>query len=231
MALNAAGYQTTGTPPGTSAATGSYLPLTGTNASFDGATQFSNGTVFLAYSSRLGVWSITTGVNGADGSSATLYSSPACASSVMPLSGWTVSNGTAPAPTFAAITIRHYPLVAISAQTQELPLTTPLNARIAAGYTYYSASSTLSAADPFQAFDTTSASLTVTLPDASTFGSECGFINIGPASSGHTLTYQCQSGQTLNGSASGTVGSQYMAFTLLPFYNPSTSAWGWLLKG
>ncbi len=105
MALNAAGYQTAGTPPGTSAAAGSYTPCTGANASFQGATQFTNGVDFLAYSQRQAGWVVSslasTTIDSGQGNC--LYSAPPSDAATMPLTGWTVSNGAAPAPTFAAI--------------------------------------------------------------------------------------------------------------------------------
>lgn len=100
MALNSTGYVSSGA--GTAAANGTYTPITGTNALNFGAQQYTNGTDFLAYATTPGapVWLISATVNPTY-QTASLYSVTATAGTTMPLTGWTVTGGVAPAPTFA----------------------------------------------------------------------------------------------------------------------------------
>jgi len=86
---------------GTAAVNGTYTIITGANGTFNGANQYTNGTYFLAFLTGGPNWAIQTGVNsnaipqysGATGATATN----------LPLTGWTSVQGTAPAPTFAAV--------------------------------------------------------------------------------------------------------------------------------
>ena len=79
-------------------ANGTYIPVTGANAQYGGATQFTNGTDFLAFSS-LNKWAITTAANV---TGALSYTSPTATVTNIPLTGWATSAGTAPVPTLAA---------------------------------------------------------------------------------------------------------------------------------
>ena len=101
--LSATGYYTTGTQPGTVAAQGNYIPATGVYTTWNGATQYTNGTDFLTYAGGT-AWQLNAGGNGTGG--AILYSASSGSVSTMPLTGWTTgAGGTAPAPTFAVIAV------------------------------------------------------------------------------------------------------------------------------
>ena len=95
MALSTTGYTASGA--GTAAANGNYVPVVGAYATYNGVTQYTNGTYFLAWSTA--VWTIDATVN--IGSSPN-YTASGTATS-FPLSGWVVNASTAPAPTFAAM--------------------------------------------------------------------------------------------------------------------------------
>ena len=99
MALSTTGYTASGA--GTTAANGDYVPVTGANATYNGATQYTNGTDFLVYNGS-GTWFITGTPNIG---SAPFYNSGAGGSTTnMPLTGWVLTSGSsysAPAPTFA----------------------------------------------------------------------------------------------------------------------------------
>ena len=98
MALSTTGYNAAGA--GTAAANGNYAPCAAPNATFNGATQYTNGTYFLKLGGN-GYWVVNDtasigGVNlytGGNGGSTTSFS----------LTGWGVNDGTAPAPTFTTI--------------------------------------------------------------------------------------------------------------------------------
>ena len=95
MALSTVGYTVSGA--GTTAVNGNYVSVVGANATYNGATQYTNGTYFIAWSTA--VWTIDASVN--IGSSPSYTSSSGSATS-FPLSGWNVlaGGGTSPAPTF-----------------------------------------------------------------------------------------------------------------------------------
>ena len=97
MPLSTTGYTASGA--GDAAANGNYVPVTGAYATYNGATQYTNGTDFIAFNNS-GYWSLYSAVNvGAipfyyvSGGSATTF----------PLTGWALGGGggVAPAPTFA----------------------------------------------------------------------------------------------------------------------------------
>ena len=101
MPLNAAGYTATGA--GTAAANNSYIAITGANATLNGATQYSNGTDYLALITNPGApyWAISAAVNQVY-TGTILYSvTTGAATTNMPLTGWVVVSGAAAAPTFA----------------------------------------------------------------------------------------------------------------------------------
>ena len=104
MALSTTGYYTTGTQPGTVAAQGNYIPVTGIYATYSGATQYTNGVDFLSFYSGNasgGSWGVMTTPTGGG----LTYSAPGTPTS-FPLTGWGVYPGnTAPAPTFAVIAV------------------------------------------------------------------------------------------------------------------------------
>ena len=105
MALNPAGYQTMGTPPGTASAIGNYVPATGANATAGGTTQYTNGTDFATYTSSVG-WIISLSPNlTSPGANTYYYNTQAPNGAVnnatnFPLTFWALGNGAAPAPTF-----------------------------------------------------------------------------------------------------------------------------------
>ena len=102
MALNAAGYTVSGA--GDSVANGNYVPVTGAYATNQGATQYTNGTYFLAYSGG-GYWFIESSAVYINSGGFFLYNVAGASSTTnMPITGWGVSYyGTAPAPTFTTI--------------------------------------------------------------------------------------------------------------------------------
>ena len=82
---------------GTASANGTYSPLAGANAVYNGATQYTNGTNFIAYNSN-SIWGIFGAVNAA---APTLYDAPGSGqtAAVFPPGPWTtVISGTAPTP-------------------------------------------------------------------------------------------------------------------------------------
>ena len=95
MALSTTGYTASGA--GTTAANGNYVPVTGAYATYNGATQYTNGTDFIAFNMS-GYWGVFTAPN-AGGS---LSYSASGSTTTFPLTGWfTYAGFTAPAPTFA----------------------------------------------------------------------------------------------------------------------------------
>lgn len=98
------GYTVSGA--GVSSANGSYVPVTGANATYYSQTQYTNGADYLLYNGS-GYWLISQQPSYSGGSSGTnsssiLYYSPQNGAS-MSLSGWSAGGGgVAPAPTFAA---------------------------------------------------------------------------------------------------------------------------------
>ena len=96
MPLSTTGYTASGA--GTTAANGNYVPVVGANATYNGATQYTNGTDFLAFNG-IASWVVDSGVNP---TGTPLYSAAGTATT-FPLSGWAYTLGTAPAPTFAAM--------------------------------------------------------------------------------------------------------------------------------
>ena len=97
MALNPAGYQTVNPQPGAVSAQGSFVPVTGANATYGGATQYSNGTAFLTFYN--GTWFLGPTANASGTPS---YSASGTTTS-FPLTGWNTASGPSPAPTFTAI--------------------------------------------------------------------------------------------------------------------------------
>ena len=88
---------------GTAAANGNYVPVTGTGATYNGATQYTNGTEFLTFQSSGPAWAIQTTVSS---TSIPQYSvSTGATVTNIPLTGWVFAQGTAPAPTFTAVGI------------------------------------------------------------------------------------------------------------------------------
>ena len=84
---------------GVAAVNGTYTLLSGANGTYNGTNQYSNGTYFLAFLSTGPNWVIQTTVN----SNATpQYSVMGASATNLPLTGWSVVTGTAPAPTVAA---------------------------------------------------------------------------------------------------------------------------------
>ena len=97
------GYTVSGA--GTTAANGNYVPVTGANATFNSATQYTNGTQFLAFITTPGApyWGISALVNQVY-TGTILYANTTGASTTnLPLTGWAVGAGTAPAPTLTVI--------------------------------------------------------------------------------------------------------------------------------
>ena len=95
MALSTTGYTASGA--GSTAANGNYVPVTGANATYNSATQYTNGTDFLAFNGTSS-WIVANAVNFAG---VPLYFA-AGSTTTFPLSGWS-ANVAAPAPTFAAM--------------------------------------------------------------------------------------------------------------------------------
>ena len=93
MALSAVGYTASGAS--ITAANGNYIPLTGANATCGGVTQYSNGVDFLSYAGS-NQWYISASVNAI---SSPLYAISTGSPTNVPLTGWNVVSGTAPAPT------------------------------------------------------------------------------------------------------------------------------------
>ena len=117
MALSAVGYTASGA--GTTAANGNYVPVTGANATFNGATQYTNGTDFLAFVTTPGApyWGVNAVVNAVYNLSQILYNVSGGSTTSIPLTGWVLATGpgTAPAPTFVdsavAVILRRRPPV------------------------------------------------------------------------------------------------------------------------
>ena len=104
MALSTTGYTASGA--GDPAANGNYVPVTGANASLNGATQYTNGTDFLAYNVGGGgpFWGISAVVNQVYNATFIYTVTNATATTTnVPLTGWAVGAGTAPAPTLTVI--------------------------------------------------------------------------------------------------------------------------------
>ena len=95
MALSTTGYTASGA--GTTADNGNYVPVVGAYATYNGATQYTNGTYFLAFGVG-GYWYMNSAVNA--GGTA-LYDVSGGSATTCPLTGWSTASGTAPAPTFA----------------------------------------------------------------------------------------------------------------------------------
>ena len=95
MALSTVGYTASGA--GTAAANGNYVPVVGAYATYNGATQYTNGTAFLALGTGANTWNVFPFAN-AVGAPAYVGGGT---STTFPLSGWGVGGSTAPPPTFA----------------------------------------------------------------------------------------------------------------------------------
>ena len=77
---------------------GTYSPVPGANATFNGTTQYTNGTDYIAWYEE--TWRIESGVNAADN---LLYSSGNSPATSFPLTGWVaLGAASAPAPTFSS---------------------------------------------------------------------------------------------------------------------------------
>ena len=98
MALSTTGYQTISPQPGTSNASGSYIPCTTPYTVYSGVTQYTNGIDFLAFYAGA-TWGVFTAPNAGTTPS---YSAPGTGTS-FPLTGWSTVSGFAPAPTFGTI--------------------------------------------------------------------------------------------------------------------------------
>ena len=106
MALSTTGYTAAGA--GITAANGNYVPVTGANATNQGAQQYFNGTNYLSFCTSPGgpLWQITTTLNANYNSAGASYSVTTSANTTnMPLTGWVISyvSIAAPAPTFSPI--------------------------------------------------------------------------------------------------------------------------------
>ena len=104
MALSPTGYAVTGA--GLTAANGNFVAVTGANATLNGATQYTNGTDFLAYNVGAGgpFWGISTVVNQV-GNGAFIYTvtNASATTTNVPLTGWSASSGAGSAPTLTVI--------------------------------------------------------------------------------------------------------------------------------
>ena len=99
LALSTIGYTASGAS--TAAVNGNYIPVTGTGATFNGATQYTSGAYFLGYSGT--TWVISTTIN--NGAFATCNSPTAGASATsIPASGWAGSASCNTPPIFTAMT-------------------------------------------------------------------------------------------------------------------------------
>lgn len=99
MPLSTTGYTASGA--GATAANGNYVPCAAPNATWNGATQYTNGTYFLTYNASISYWGIYFVANLIGGPAPYYYVSGA-STTTFPLTGWsTVSSSDAPAPTFA----------------------------------------------------------------------------------------------------------------------------------
>lgn len=104
MALSPTGYAVAGA--GTTAANGNYVPVTGANATLNGATQYTNGTDFLAFNTGPGgpFWGIAAVVNQVGNGSFIYNTTNASATTTnVPLTGWSASSGAGSAPTLTVI--------------------------------------------------------------------------------------------------------------------------------
>ena len=96
MALSTTGYTASGA--GLSAANGNYVPCAAPNATWNGATQYTNGSRFLTFDASASQWGIYFVANLSSHPYPDYYS-PSASATTFPLSGWTPLS-TAPAPTF-----------------------------------------------------------------------------------------------------------------------------------
>ena len=90
---------------GTAAANGNYVPVTGANAVWNGATQYTNTVDFIAFTTSPGApfWGLSSVVNPSYNSINIWYTNPSTNTAVVPTTGWVVSQGAAPAPNFTAV--------------------------------------------------------------------------------------------------------------------------------
>ena len=93
--LSTVGYTASGAS--NAGVNGNYVPVTGANATFNGATQYTNGPYFLAFS---GSWYVDSAPNAAV---LPEYYNGGGTAATFPLTGWTASASVAPVPTFAAM--------------------------------------------------------------------------------------------------------------------------------
>lgn len=93
------------TSAGTAAANGNYVPVTGANAVWNGATQYTNTVDFIAFTTSPGApfWGLSSVVNPSYNSLNIWYTNPSTNTAVVPTTGWVVSQGAAPAPNFTAV--------------------------------------------------------------------------------------------------------------------------------
>ena len=99
MALSTTGYTASGA--GDAAENGNYVPCAAPNATWNGATQYTNGSRFLTFDAGASQWGIYFVANLSSHPYPDYYS-PSASATTFPLSGWTPLS-TAPAPTFAVI--------------------------------------------------------------------------------------------------------------------------------
>lgn len=103
MALSPTGYAVAGA--GVTAANGNFVAVTGANATLNGATQYTNGTDFLAFITTPGApyWGISALVNQVYTGTILYANNTGASTTNVPLTGWTLGSGTAPVPTLTVI--------------------------------------------------------------------------------------------------------------------------------
>ena len=92
---------------GTASANGIFIPVTGANAQYNSAKQFTNGSTFVNYTGNAnGAWYVTAGVNQ---TVSVIYFCPNGSRTVFPASGWSnaaptgsTGSGINPGPTVAS---------------------------------------------------------------------------------------------------------------------------------
>lgn len=175
---------------GTSAANGSYVPVIGANATWNGAVQYTNGTYFLAFvpaPSLNYTWNIANAANTTYNAGQTLYNvaSTAGGTASVPLTGWVLIGAGAAAN---APTLTSGAAAPVGATYPVLNTTGVLSSPFIKGNSIFLAVSTKTAAYTLTASDTTilvNGAFPVSLPTASTAlaGSQWTVKQIGAASS------------------------------------------------
>ena len=98
LALSTTGYTASGA--GTTAANGNYVPVTGANATYNGVTQYTNGTYFLVYGSN---WAVYSAVNTMG--AVIYFETGSSGPTTMTVGVLNVgAGGASPGPTFTAMT-------------------------------------------------------------------------------------------------------------------------------